>query len=94
MSFDPVGRLAFQPFREIAVAGVLSVLDDGVRVVVLKGGDEQINILIWNLNGHDVGSRPYRFFPAFFILPAYATFARSDAARRMAGVHRARFRTV
>lgn len=31
----------------------------------------------------------YLFFPAFFIRAAYATFARSDAARRMAKVHRA-----
>lgn len=34
----------------------------------------------------------YRFFPVFFIRAAYATFARSDAALRMAAVHLGRLR--
>jgi hypothetical protein len=36
----------------------------------------------------------YRFFPAFFIRSAYAAVERTDAAFRMAAVHRGRLRTV
>ena len=58
---------------------------------MVERSDDEFNILVGDIEFHSACST-YRFFPAFFIRAAYATFARSDAALRMTALHLGRLR--